>query len=157
MQVGNMNEPSDLRNYYETSVDDIWRDRQEHFESEHYHQAHRRHADRALLEEASERDASILSTEWGDITVTIPKNAYSYDTTVVNKQLVPLLQRDGLMEEWNQFVRSTYKIDKRWLNKLVKRGGDYRDVIERMTIGSTGTPTLKGPSLAEMGGYTEER
>ena len=148
--------PNDLKNYGESSVDDVWRDRQENEEAEFYHQAHRHHAEKALLEEAAIRDARILNTAAGDVTITYSKGAYSYDTGTVDKELFPLIERDGLTHEWNQFVRHSYKIDKRWLNRLGKRGKEYRDILDRMVIASTGSPTFSGPSLKDMGGYAPE-
>src|SRR3990167_5566751 len=145
-------DPNDLPNFGESDIDHIWRWREENREAEHYHQAHRRHAEKALLEEAIERDARVLGTNAGDITITYGQGAYAYETRVVDKELFPLIERDGLTDEWNQFVRHTYKIDKRWLNKLGKRGKEYREVLERMVVASTGSPTFKGPSLKEMGG-----
>ncbi len=144
----------DLPNYAETDITDIWRDRQEFKEGEDYGKAHRRHAEQEIFRRAAEADATILQTEHGPVEITY-SDTFSYNRAVVDKEFYALIERDGLQEEWNQFVSHAYKIDKRWLTRLVKRGKDsgYREVIEKMTIGGRGSPSLKGPELKEMGGY----
>ena len=72
---------------------------------------------------------------------------YSYDSRIVDKEFYALIERDGLIEQWNQFVSHSYKVNRNWLNKLVKRGAEYRDCIERMTQTATGSPKIDGPSL----------
>ena len=152
-----MSTPNDLRNYGEATADDIWRDREEHREAEEYHRAHRHHAEQALREQFNEREAHVLPTEWGDVTLSLNRGSYAYNSPVVDKELFPLIERDGLSDQWNQFVRHEYRIDRRWLHQLAKRGKDYRDVLDRIIIAPTGvTASFKGPSLRDMGGYAVE-
>ena len=147
-----MPDPNDLPNYAETDLTDIWRDRQEFKDGEDYGKAHRRHAEQEVLRRAAAADATILQTDHGPVEVTYP-NTYAYDPGIVNGEFFALIERDGLAEEWNQFVSFTPKVNKNWLNKLEKRGAEYKAVIESMTIASNGSPSLKGPTLEEMGGY----
>lgn len=144
-----------LPNLTETEITDLWRFRQEHKDSEVFHSARRRHADQEVLRRGKERDAQILGTDAGDITITYPSQ-YAYNAGKVDGEFFQLIERDGLSAEWNQFATHQYKIDRRWLNRLMKRGQEYRDAIEDMTIGTSGSPSLDGPSLADLGGYATE-
>jgi len=150
---------SDLPNFAESSIDEVWRYRAEWKDSEDYAKERRRHADQELLRRAAAEDRQILDTSWGPVAITYSSSGgYLYDTIAVDRDLFPLIQRDGLEAEWNQFVRHSYKIDKRWLNRLGKRGPEYRDVVGRVTIAQQGTPTrtIAGPTLKAMGGYAPE-
>jgi hypothetical protein len=143
---------NNLPTFAETDLTDIWRYRQEFKEEEDHGKTHRHHAEQELFKRAAEADATILQTEHGPVEISYP-NTYAYNSAVVDKDFFALIERDGLTEEWNQFVSHAYKIDKRWLNRLAKRGQEYQEVIEKMTSASRGSPSLKGPSLQEMGGY----
>ena len=138
--------------FTEAEITEIWRFRQEHKDAEDFHQVRRRHADQEVLRRAGEREALILPTDAGDIIITYPTN-YAYDTGKVDRELLALVERDGLTDEWNQNVRHNYKIDRRWLNRLMKRGQEYRDVIERITIATHGSPKIEGPELQSLGDY----
>jgi len=141
-------------NLSETEITDLWRFRAEHKDAEDFHQARRRAADHEVLQRAASTDAQVLATEAGDIEITYPTQ-YAYDTFVVEGELRPLLRRDGLLDEWQKYAKRVYKIDKRYLNRLAKRGAEYKQVIERMTLATTGSPTIKGPELAALGEYVE--
>ena len=145
---------NDLPNFAETDLTALWAYRQEHEETEQYGNKRRRHADQELYRRAAEADATILKTDAGPVEITYT-NTYAYNSSVVDGAFFDLIKRDGLEKEWNQFVSHAYKIDKRWLRRLEKRGKEsgYREIIEKMTTASTGSPSLKGPSLEEMGGY----
>ena len=143
---------NDLPKFTETDLTDIWRYRQEFKEEEDHGKEHRRHAEQELYRRADEADATILQTDAGPVEITY-SNTYAYSTPVVDGPFFDLIKRDGLEKEWNQFVQHAYKINKSWLNRLEKRGGEYREVIEKMTNANKGSPSLKGPSLQEMGGY----
>ena len=143
---------NDLPTFAETDLTDIWRYRQEFKEEEDHGKEHRRHAEQEIYKRAAEADASILQTDHGPVEISYP-NTYAYNAAVVDKEFLALIERDGLTEEWNQFVSHRYTINKSWLNRLTKRGGEYREIIEKMTTAGTGSPSLKGPSLKEMGGY----
>jgi len=143
-----------LPNVAEWELIDLWRMRQENADSEQYHQAHRRHADAEILRRARKADAAILTLPGiGDIVVAYPSE-YAYDARVVDSELWPLIERDGLAEEYRQNVSHTYKIRKPWLNRLAKRGPEYRAVLERLVIASTGNARIaSGPPLAALGEY----
>ena len=143
---------NDLPKFTETDLTDIWRYRQEFKEEEDHGKEHRRHAEQELYRRADEADATILQTDAGPVEITY-SNTYAYNSAVVDGAFFDLIKRDGLEKEWNQFVSHLYKINKTWLNRLEKRGGEYREIIEKMTTAGTGSPSLKGPSLQEMGGY----
>jgi len=146
-----------LPNFAETDLDDLWRFREEQHDAEAFHQERRKAADQELLKRAAERDAQILDTPWGPITIIFPSQ-YAYDTNAVDQVLWPLIERDGLQAEYRQFVHHNYKIDRRWLNRLLKRGAEYKDAVERVTVGSTGAPYVgSGPGLDEIGGYADDR
>lgn len=143
---------NDLPTFAETDLTDVWRYRQEHDEQERHGNKHRRHAEEEIFKRAAEADATILQTEHGPVEISY-SDTYAYNAAVVDKEFFALIERDGLQEEYNQFVKHRYAINKSWLNRLVKRGQEYQEVIEQMTTASTGSPSLKGPSLQEMGGY----
>src|SRR3990167_593554 len=92
----------DVPNFRETALDDLWRYREEHSESEHYHKERRHAADQELLRRAAELDAQILDTAWGPITI-VYSSDYHYDTAAIDRELAPLVERDHLQREWNQF------------------------------------------------------
>lgn len=146
---------SDLPNLRETDITDLWRKHQEHKDAEDWNKARRVAAKDEILRRGAERDATVLPTDAGDITITLP-NSYAYNERIVDKEFYALIVRDGLEAEWADKVRHTYHINKTWLNKLAKRGQEYRDVIEQMTTAGTGSPSIKGPSLEELGGYLVE-
>ena len=145
-----------LPNLRETDITDVWRKHQEHDDAERWNQVRRVAARDEVLRRGRDRDATVLPTDAGDITITLP-NTYAYDPFVVDKEFYALIHRDGLQKEWAQFVKHTYHINKHWLNKLAKRGEEYREVIEQMTTAGTGSPSIKGPSLEELGGYLVEK
>jgi len=145
---------NDMPKLTETELDDLWRFRAEHKDAEEFHQQRRRAADQEVLRRAAAVDAQILGTPWGEIEI-LYSSEYAYDRKVVDGEFYALIERDGLQAEWNQFVQHSYKINKTWLNRLVKREG-YREVIERMTQAGKGSPSIKGPSLERMGGYATE-
>ena len=143
---------NDLPKFTETDLTDIWRYRQEFREEEDHGKEHRCHAEQEIYKRAAETDATILQTDHGPVEISY-SSTYAYNSSVVDGAFFDLIKRDGLEKEWNQFVSHRYKINKSWLNRLEKRGGEYREVIEKMTEAGTGSPSLKGPSLEEMGGY----
>jgi hypothetical protein len=142
----------DIPNLTETEITDLWRFRQEHENAESFHKGNRRAADQEVLRRGADAKAEVLATRAGDITITFP-NKYAYDSHVVDNEFFQLIQRDGLQEEWNKNVRHEYKIDKRWLNRLAKRGEEYQKAIDNMTMATTGTPKIEGPPLNELGEY----
>lgn len=148
-----MSEEDQLPNFEETSLTDIWRYRQEFEEEEQHGKKRRGHADQAIYKLAVEADATILQTEAGPIEIAYSAS-YSYNSAVVDGAFFNLIKRDGLENEWNQFVSHSYKINKRWLERMKKRGPEYQEVIDKM-INATqgGSRSLKGPSLEELGGY----
>lgn len=139
-------------NFAETNLEDIWAARQEHKEQQDYGKEGRTHAEGEILRRAAEADATILGTEYGDITITYSQS-YAFHTHIVASQFKALVMGDGLGKEWDQFVTLTYKINKNWLNRLGKRGAEYREIIEAMTQARTGSPSLSGPELKDMKGY----
>ena len=143
---------NDLPTFAETDLTALWAYRQEHEETEQYGNKRRRHAEKEIYRRAAEADATILQTDAGPVEITY-SNTYAYNSAVVDGAFFALIRRDGLEKEWNQFVKHAYKINKNWLNRLEKRGGEYREIIEKMTTAGTGSPSLKGPSLQEMGDY----
>lgn len=142
-------------NLTETEITDLWRKHQEHKDAEDFHNVRRVAARDEVLRRGAERDATVLPTDAGEITITLP-NTYAYNPIIVDKEFYALIVRDGLEAEWADKVRHTYHINKTWLNKLAKRGEEYREVIEKMTTAGTGSPSIKGPSLEELGGYAEK-
>lgn len=136
-------------NLTETALGDIWRLRCEEEHIERSARDSRRHAEGEILRRAAEQDAQALGTPWGDIVITYPAT-YSYNSHIVDREFYALIERDGLIDQWNQFVQHSYKLNKTWLNKLVKRGAEYKDVIERMTNAATGSPKLDGPTLDQI-------
>lgn len=138
----------ELPNFLEAELTEIWRYRQEHKGEEDWAKERRKHADQAILKRAAEMGATVLSTEWGNIKITLPQT-YQYNIKAVDEELLPLVERDGLAGEWNQFVRHTYKINRNWLNELAKRGEEYQAVIDQITDAATGSPSIKGPELPE--------
>ena len=145
----------ELPNLEETDIDDLWRFRQEHADSEGWHKERRRHADKEILQRAADRDAQVLGTEAGDITITLP-NTYSYNSAVVDRDFFALVERDRLQEDYNLNVSHTYKIKRPWLNRLMKRGKEWIEVIDKMTNAGTGSPSIDGPPLEELGDYVNE-
>lgn len=145
----------ELPNFDEAGIENIWRYHQEHADSAAYHGERRSHAKAEILKRAAEADATALVTPAGTITITPPPGA-AYEASVVEGDFLALIERDELQADWAQNVSHSYKIKKPWLNKLRKLGGDYPATIDAMTIAATGTPSLKGPSLQEMGGYAPE-
>lgn len=136
----------------ETDLTDLWKFHQEHADSEKFHGVRRKAAKDEILRRGAERDATVLPTDAGEITITLP-NTYAYNPAIVDGAFYALIVRDGLELEWADKVKHTYYINKTWLNKLAKRGAEYREVIEKMTTAGTGSPSIKGPSLKELGGY----
>ena len=143
---------NDMPIFAETDLTALWRYREEFKEEEDHGKKHRRHAEQEIYRRAAEADATILQTDHGPVEISYT-SSYAYITSVADGEFFALIKRDGLEEEWNQFVSHAYKINKSWLNRLEKRGGEYREVIEKMTNANKGSPSLKGPSLVEMGGY----
>ncbi len=146
---------NELPKFAETDLTALWRFHQEHDESERFHKVRRVAARDEVLRRGADRDATVLPTDAGDITITLP-NTYAYNPVIVDREFYALIVRDGLEAEWADKVKHTYHINKTWLNKLAKRGQEYRDAIESMTTAGTGSPSIKGPSLEELGGYAEE-
>jgi hypothetical protein len=145
----------DLPNFAEAEIEDIWRYYAEHADSRAFHDVRAKHAKLAILERLRDKGARIMKCEWGDI-VAEYSNEYSYSTPVVDGDFMKLIAEDELYDEFERFAKKNYKINRPWLKRLEKRGDKWRDTIERMTQASTGTPTLRGPSLADMG-YTPEQ
>ena len=147
---------NELPNLAETDMTDLWRFYAEHKDSEDFHRVRCVAAKDEILRRGAERDATVLSTDAGDITITLPKD-YAYNPHIVDKDFYALIVRDGLEKEWAQFVKHEYHINRNWLKKLVKRGDEsgYPQAIEKMTTAGTGSPSVKGPSLEELGGYAE--
>ena len=143
---------NDLPNFAEADVTDIWKYRQEFEEEEQHGQVRKRHAQTEILRRADEAGATVLQTDAGPVKITY-SNEYSYSAAVVDREFFALIKRDGLEDEWNQFVSHSYKIRRTWLNELAARGDEYREVIEKMTVANKGSPNYKGPSLQELGGY----
>jgi hypothetical protein len=141
-------------NLTETDLADLWKFRQEHKDAEEFHQERRRAADKEVLHRAAEADAQVLATDAGDIKIDY-STTRSYNAAVVDTEFYALIERDKLIDQWNAKVRHEYHINYTWLKSLMKRGQEYRDVIDRMTNASTGSPTIKGPALSELGEYVE--
>ena len=147
-------ETETLPKLIEHNLTDLWRFYAEHKDSEDFHGVRRKTARDEVLRRGKELDATVLPTDAGDITITVP-NSYAYNSHIVDKEFYALIVRDGLEAEWAQFVKHEYSINRNWLKKLAKRGQEYRDAIEHMTTANTGSPSIKGPSLEELGGYAE--
>ena len=147
-------ETETLPNLRETDITDVWRKHQEHDDAEKWNRVRCVAAKDEILRRDVALGAPALPTDAGDITIT-PPNTYAYNEHIVDKEFYALIVRDGLEAEWKDKVRHTYHINKPWLTKLAKRGAEYRDVIEKMTTAGTGSPSVKGPSLEELGGYAE--
>ncbi len=146
---------SELPNLLETDIDDLWRFRQEWKDSETFAQKRRKHADQEILKRAAQKDAQVLGLVSGDIAITLP-NTYSYNSSAVDRDFFPLVERDGLQEEYNQNVQHNYKIKRPWLKRLMKRGTEWVEVIEKMTNAGMGSPSIAGPPLEELGDYIGE-
>lgn len=144
-----------LPNLIETDIDDVWRFRQEWADSESYAKERRRHADQEILRRAAQKDAQVLGTAAGDITITLP-NTYSYNSAIVDGEFFALVERDNLQEDYNLHVSHNYKITRPWLNRLMKRGKEYVEVVDKMTNAGTGSPSIAGPPLDELGDYIGE-
>lgn len=146
-----------LPNFAESTLTDIWRFRQEHRDAEQFHHDRRAAADKEILRRATDAKAEILPTDVGDIVIVYP-STYAYDTGAVDGVLFPLIEAASLQAEWNQFVRHQYKIDRRWLNRLLKRGPEWIAAVERISMATTGQPRVgDGPSLSDLGGYAPEQ
>ena len=133
----------------EADIADVWRSVKVNEADERFSREHRHHAEQELLRRAAEAEATVLATPWEDISITLP-TTYSYNSRVVDGEFQRLIERDGLTEQWDQFVQHSYRINRSWLNKLAKRGAEYKSVIEAMTNAGTGSPKMDGPSLAEI-------
>ena len=83
-------------------------------------------------------------------------NEYSYSTPVVDGDFMKLIAQDELYEEFEKYAKKNYKLNRPWLQRLSKRGAEWQRVIDSMTQTGTGAPTLKGPTLADIG-YTPEQ
>ncbi len=142
----------DIPNFMESTNTELWRYREEHRESEEYHQVRKRAAQRVLLERAAELDATVIGTEDGVIEIKF-STAYSFDTRVVEQEFLAACREAGIEDDAAKHVTRFYKISKRWLDKMAKFGHPFDQIIERMTQGSQGSPSLKGPRLVEMGDY----
>jgi hypothetical protein len=142
-----------IPNLTETDITDLWRFRQEHRDAEFFHNERRTAADQEILRRAVEAKAEILPTAVGDIFIIKP-STYAYDTGAVDRVLFPLIEAAGLSGEWNQYVSHQYKINRPWINRLLKRGEEWRKAIDAVTMASTGQPRVgNGPALADMGDY----
>ncbi len=151
-----MSDDGKLPIFKETDITDLWRFRQEHREAEDFHHERRAAADQEILRRAGEAKAEILPTDVGDIMIVYP-STYAYDTGAVDRVLFPLIEAAGLGEEWNRFVRHNYKIDRRFLNRLLKRGPEWIQAVDAVTMATHGQPRVgNGPSLSEMGDYAPE-
>ena len=106
----------DLPTFMESDTATVWRYRQEQERLESIARGLRRGAESELLDRANEIEATVLGTEYGDITCTF-SDKYSYDTRVVEDRFLAACREAGLDEEVAQFVSKSYKIDKRFLNK----------------------------------------
>ena len=146
-----------LPNFGEADLIEVWRFRQEHKDSEDFHHERRVAADAEILRRAVDSKAEILPTEAGDIFI-VYSSTYAYDTGAVDRVLFPLIEAAGLQAEWNQFVGHRYKIDRRWLNRLLKRGPEWIEAVDRISMATTGQPRVgNGPSLSDLGGYAPEQ
>lgn len=143
---------NELPKLTETEITDLWRFRQEHKDSEDFHATRRKAADQEVLRRAVEKEAQVLGTDAGDITITY-SSIYAYDSRHVDGDFFALIERDKLQADWNQNVSHAYKIKRTWLNHLLGRGKEYIAAINRMTIATHGSPTIDGPPLAAMGEY----
>lgn len=144
---------TDIPNLRETDITDLWRFRQEHHEAEFFHHERRAAADQEIIRRAAEAKAEILPTDVGDIML-IYSSTYAYDTGAVDRVLFPMVEAAGLGADWNQFVTHQYKINRRWLNRLLKRGPEWREAVDAITIATTGQPRVgNGPSLSDLGDY----
>ena len=136
--------------FTETGLDGLWAYREEWSESEEYAKVRRRHADAELIRRAAEAGVQILDTTCGPIDI-VYSSTYSYNTAAVDNELYPAIKKAGLEKEWNQFVSHFYKISKVWLNRLLKRGPEFQEIVEHITNAPTGNPRIGGgPSLTEM-------
>lgn len=145
-------EPNDtdaLPSFEEAELIDIWRYRQEWHEQEAYACERRRHADKELYKRLAEKNARRLLTEAGPIEAIYSKD-YAYNTAVVDGAFMALIARDELYEQFAHHAQRRYKINRHWLNDLMKLGEEYQRVIDQMTVSPTGSPSLKGPELSAL-------
>jgi len=148
-----MSDNNENPNLRETDITDLWRFRQEHKDAEDFHHERRAAADQEIIRRAVEAKAEILPTDVGDIFIIRP-SIYAYDTRAVDEVLFPMIEEAGLGEEWNKRVRHEYKIDRRFLNRLMIRGPAWREAVDAITIGGRGGPRVgNGPSLNDLGDY----
>lgn len=144
---------SDNPNLREADITDLWRFRQEHRDAEHFHNVRRTSADQEVLRRAIDAKAEILPTDVGDIMIIYP-SSYAYDTGAVDRVLFPMIEEAGLGAEWNKFVKHEYKIDRRFLNRLLKRGPEWQKAVDAITMAGRGQPRVgNGPSLNDLGDY----
>lgn len=142
----------ELPNFAEASIEDVWKYRQEWQEQEAWACERRRHADKEIYRRLNEHNARIINTEHGKIEATYPRE-YAYNTRIVDGEFMKLIAEQELYAEFEAKAQRRYKIDRHWLNQLKKFGDKWIAVIDAMTGSSTGSPSLKGPSLEQMGGY----
>lgn len=144
----------DLPNLEETALGDVYRAYKEAEDARRYSAAHEQHAKNEILKRSGRLNQTLFTVDGGEVEI-FPSNSYTYNSLVLTGDFHELCKRDDLGDAYDENVTRVFKVKKAWLNKLEKRGQEYIDVIEEMTDHSTGTPTIKGPSLQDMGGYAE--
>lgn len=144
-----------LPNFEEKSDDEVWRYHQEHADAAAWHGERRSHAKAEILRRASAKNATAIAIDAGIIKVTWP-NEPVFDNAGVEGDFLNLVECAGLQEGWRRHVRHEYHIHQAWLKQLRRLGDEWIAAIDKMIIGTTGTGSVSGPSLQEMGGYAPE-
>ena len=144
----------DLPNLAEYSMGDLWRMHQENDDARAFHAAHQAHARKEILERSVRENQTLFTVDGGEVEI-FPSNSYTYKSLIVTGDFSALCSDNGLGDAYEENVTHVFKIKRPWLNKLMKRGQKFVDIIEQMTDHSTGSPKIQGPSLQDIGGYAE--
>lgn len=137
-QIPNMGEMPDS---------DVWTLRELSKDEATWHSRVKRACDDVLGARLAERGATRTPVKGGEVVQTIPKK-YAYKTEIVEAEFLSLLGDEAFEMAFAAGDMSrSYEVKQTWLKKLVERGAEWRDVIERMTTVVEGNPTLKGPKV----------
>ncbi len=140
-------------NLTEFSDEDLWRLREMEREQENYHKDNRHAAEKTIYARMMERGAKAMPV--GDHLVRWQEagGSWQYDTAKVERILLPLIEEKEAGAIWNgpQGASHSYKIPAALGRKLEELGNDMRGALDACRMGRSGSDSLKGPTLEDMG------
>lgn len=136
--------------YNETSLDDLWRMRQEAKGEEDRATLARRACEEELLRRFREAGAKRLPLSNGKA-LRLTEGGYNYDKQALIKVGEYALSHAFITEQaWNEIVKWAPWVDTRKIVALASYGVEIANLIEDARTGRRGDGKLEGPKLKEM-------